>query len=735
MIKNESIENLLATVDIVDVVEKYVPLKRSGANFVGVCPFHDDSHPSMSVSSKLGIFHCFSCKAGGNAIKFIQDYEKISFPEAVEKLAGMYNFALQYTGAKVQERSEEKKVLGILNAYYQSCLYQNSAAVKYLHGRGLSEQSIRKFGLGYAGASAQTIRVLQNEEIPPQDALNAGAVKQNERGLYASFIERITFPIYNHASKLVGFGGRTISDNPAKYVNSPQCALFDKSKIFYAFDLAKKSAIAKKTLIITEGYMDVIMLHQAGIDNAVAVLGTALTPAHLPLIKRAELNVVLSFDGDAAGINAAIKSARLLCLNKIDSSVAIIGGGADPADMIVAGKVRELEQIYASGMESGEFLIRQIAKKYDLARPVQKEAALNEIKEFTAALGPVLAESYQSLVAQILNVSPGSFNLAAGGKNFGAGFEGRNFNEGGSFGSRDFGSYEGRGADGRGGASGSLNGGNFVREQNTARYESSAPPAASARLGRTLLRRKEIAELQIIKSMLLDSEMAQLGLGCLERRDFRMHGDIFEAFLAFARSGGNFKNFIAGEGLNNDVSKNASENSIADTRGGARDNTDGGVDQNSVQSENVNLADGVNSNVQNFGEQSGRNSTGAVNLKGSAQQGANGSEKQEGANNGERWSSSSGANQGEKKAAAQNVQSDQNVQNVQNAESEALENLRALAMDDEILPIGGAALFNDACKILRRNALQELMQKLKNSDAPDKIERILEYQKKINQLK
>nr|WP_314069142.1 DNA primase [uncultured Campylobacter sp.] len=715
MIKNESIENLLATVDIVDVVEKYVPLKRSGANFVGVCPFHDDSHPSMSVSSKLGIFHCFSCKAGGNAIKFIQDYEKISFPEAVEKLAGMYNFALQYTGAKVQERSEEKKVLGILNAYYQSCLYQNPAAVKYLHERGLSDATIRKFGLGYAGASAQTIRVLQNEEIPPQDALNAGAVKQNERGLYASFIERITFPIYNHASKLVGFGGRTISDNPAKYVNSPQCALFDKSKIFYAFDLAKKSAIAKKTLIITEGYMDVIMLHQAGIDNAVAVLGTALTPAHLPLIKRAELNVVLSFDGDAAGINAAIKSARLLCLNKIDSSVAIIGGGADPADMIVAGKVRELEQIYASGMESGEFLIRRIAKKYDLARPVQKEAALNEIKEFTATLGPVLAESYQSLVAQILNVSPASFNLADGGKNFGAGFEGRNFNESGSFGSRDlgaydFGSYEGHGADGRGGASGSLNVGNFVRAQNSARYESSAPPAVSARGGRTLLRRKEIAELQIIKSMLLDGEMAELGLGCLERRDFRMHGDIFEAFLAFARSGGNFKNFIAGEGGNAD--SNAGENFTA-----------GGAGENFNRSKSVNLKSGESSSEQNF---NGQGSASAVNLKGSVQQGANGGEKQDVNNI---------AKQGKKKAAAQNIQNAQSVQNTQNVETEALENLRALALDDEILPIGGAALFNDACKILRRNALQDLMQKLKNSDAPDKIERILEYQKKINQLK
>lgn len=336
---------------------------------------------------------------------------------------------------------------------------------------------------------------------------------------------------------------------------------------------------------------------------------------------------------------------------------------------------------------------------------MQKEAALNEIKEFTAALGPVLAESYQSLVAQILNVSPSSFNLADGGKNFGAGFEGRNFNEGGSFGSHDFGSYKGRGADGRGGASGSLNGGNFNRAQNTARYESSAPPAASARLGRTLLRRKEIAELQIIKSMLLDGEMAQLGLGCLERRDFRMHGDIFEAFLAFARSGGNFKNFIAGESGNAD--SNASENFTA-----------GGTGE-IIQGESVNLKSSENS--------SGQASAGAVNLKGSsAQQGANGGEKQD-ANN--------VAKQGEREAAAQNVQSAQSVQNIQNAETKARENLRALALDDEILPISGVALFNDACKILRRNALQELMQKLKNSDAPDKIERILEYQKKINQLK
>ena len=209
--------------------------------------------------------------------------------------------------------------------------------------------------------------------------------------------------------------------------------------------------------------------------------------------------------------------------------------------------------------------------------------------------------------------------------------------------------------------------------------------------------------------MLLDGEMAELGLGCLERRDFRMHGDIFEAFLAFARSGGNFKNFIAG----GNADSNASENFTAD-----------GAGENFIRGESVNLKIGENSSEQNF---SGQASAGAVNLKdSSAQQGANGGEKQE-INN--------GAKQSEKKAAAQNVQSTQSIQNTQNVENEALENLRALALDDEILPIGGAALFNDACKILRRNALQDLMQKLKNSDAPDKIERILEYQKKINQLK
>ena len=400
MIDPKSIERLKAQTDIVDVVGHYLPLKKSGANFVCVCPFHDDKNPSMSVSPSRGIFHCFSCKAGGDAIKFVMDYEKLSYPEAVEKIAGLQNFTLNYVRGG-EPAKENKHILENANAFYRSLLYKTPAAVEYLYSRGITDELIDKFELGFAPESAQTIRLLQNEQIEPKEALEVGIVKQNENGIYASFINRITFPIYTHAGRLVGFGGRTISGNPAKYVNSPQSAVFDKSTLFYGYHLAKREIFAKNQIIITEGYMDVIMLHKAGFSNAVAVLGTALTTKHLPLLKRGEISVILCFDGDDAGINAATKSALLLAQNEIDGSVVIIEGGADPADMVVAGKVEYLRQIFESGTEIGEFYIRHLASGFDLARPVQKQKALEAIQAFTANLKPVVANSYAPLVAKI----------------------------------------------------------------------------------------------------------------------------------------------------------------------------------------------------------------------------------------------------------------------------------------------------------------------------------------------
>lgn len=485
MIKEESIERLLSIVDIVEVVERYVPLKRSGRNSVGICPFHDDRNPSMSVNSQMGIFHCFSCKAGGNAIKFIMEYEKISYPEAIEKLAASVGFTLEYENNHFGEtKKESKKILELLNGYYQNLLYSNQEALNYLYSRCITDELIRKFGIGWAPASQNTIRLLENEEIEPSEALNVGAIKQNERGFYASFTERITFPICNHTGRLVGFGGRTISNHPAKYVNSPQCSVFDKSRIFYAFDLAKKSAYDKKELIITEGYMDVIMLHKAGFTNAVAVLGTALTELHLPLIKRGNFKVILSFDGDSAGINAAIKSAKLLSTNGIDSSVVIIQDGLDPADMVFRGEIKKLKEIYANSVESGEFLIRNIVKNYDISRPIVKNQALNEIIAYTTTLNPIVAGSYQDLVANLLKIPINSFRLTKNSQ------QNTNFSE-------------------------------FKNEKTQNSVQNGA-----------FSRQKDINELQILKSMVLNKDYLQLFYDYGENDDFKAHKDLLGIVLS-----------------------------------------------------------------------------------------------------------------------------------------------------------------------------------------------------------
>ena len=412
MIDPKSIEKLKNQIDIVNIIEQYIPVKKMGSSYKCVCPFHDDKNPSMSINQNKQMYHCFACKAGGDAVKFVMDYEKLTYPEAIEKIAQISNFSLEYTNDKVPTQKENKHILEKVNAFYRSEFYKNEAAVRYIKSRGINDAMIEKFELGWAGDSKSTIRLLQNENIEPKEALEVGIVKQNEKGIYASFIERITFPIYSHTTRLVGFGGRTISDHPAKYVNSPQSAVFDKSKLLYGYHLARQSIFEKKQIIITEGYLDVIMLHYAGFTNAVAVLGTALTTSHLPLLKRGEISVVLCFDGDGAGINAAIKSSRLLSQNEIDGSVVIIKGGADPADMVFAGRSEELKEMFDSGTELGEFYIEQIVKKYDISRPVQKQKCLEEIMEFTNSLKPVISNSYENLVANLLKIEVGTFSLS-----------------------------------------------------------------------------------------------------------------------------------------------------------------------------------------------------------------------------------------------------------------------------------------------------------------------------------
>lgn len=405
MIDLKSIEQLKLKADIISIISHYTPLKKTGRDtFVGLCPFHADKNPSMSVSSDKGLYHCFSCKAGGDMIKFVMDLENLNFAEAIEKIAQISNFKLTYT-QNFDEKTPNKKILDIANAYYKSLIYQNKTALNYLYERGVNDALIEKFEIGFAPQSNQTLRLLQNEGISSQDALEIGLIKHNENGLYASFISRITFPIRNHNGQLIGFGGRTISNNAAKYINSPQSKIFDKSTILYGYDKAKDSIFEKKRMIIVEGYMDVIMLHKAGFTNSVAVLGTALTQKHIALLKRAFPTVTLCFDGDLAGLNAAFKSSALLAQNEIDANVAILSQTQDPADLVKDGKIDELNKIFENTTEIGEFHIRQIAKKFDLSNPLQKQKAYEEINEFSATLPKVMALSYASFVSEILGIS------------------------------------------------------------------------------------------------------------------------------------------------------------------------------------------------------------------------------------------------------------------------------------------------------------------------------------------
>lgn len=411
MISKNSIENLKNIVDIADVVGSYIPLKKSGANFVCVCPFHNDKHPSMSISPSKGIYHCFSCKAGGDAIKFVMEYEKLGYVEAIEKLASIYNVALEYTSSK-NELKTDKKILENLNLHYKTLLYKNPEALNYLKSRSITDAIIEKWELGWAAGSQNTLNLLQNENIEPKEALEVGAIKQNESGYYASFINRITFPIYNHLGRLVGFGGRTISDNPAKYINSPQSQIFDKSKIFYGYDKAKSEIYRSHSIVICEGYMDCIMLHAAGINNAVAVLGTALTQKHIPLIQRGDIKVTLSFDSDDAGVNAAFKSARLLMEHQIDGKVVLISGGKDPAELVASGKDMELRDMLSGGVELGEFYITQLVKNLNPKTPIEIAKSLKAIQEFSFGLNPIVADAYVSLVSTLLRIDPGSFRLS-----------------------------------------------------------------------------------------------------------------------------------------------------------------------------------------------------------------------------------------------------------------------------------------------------------------------------------
>lgn len=410
MITTDSIEGLKARLDIVDVVGSYIELKRAGANFKAPCPFHDEKSPSFTVNPSRQKYHCFGCGVGGDSISFVMEYEKLNYPEAIEKLASSVNYSLQYSDNN--EKRERSNLLDQLSSWYQKLLDEHTTAKSYLTDRGIFASSIERFGIGYAPSSAQTLEFLKQHRYTIKESVEQGAIGSDGGREFARFIERITFPIHAPNGSIVGFGGRTITGHQAKYVNSSQSAIFNKSRLLYAYPLARESIYKHKEVIVTEGYLDVVMLHQAGFTHSVATLGTALTAEHLPLLRKGEPRVLLAYDGDKPGRAAALKASKLLSTGGFEGGVILFEGGKDPADMIKEGLIKELNALLHRPITFIEFVISEICSGYDLRDPRVKENALNECLGYIKTLSPLMQEEYRPFIASQLGISPSLIRLA-----------------------------------------------------------------------------------------------------------------------------------------------------------------------------------------------------------------------------------------------------------------------------------------------------------------------------------
>jgi DNA primase len=410
--KRESIESFYEKIDGVEYLFVRVKeIKNIGdEELVYDITVKDKTHTFLANHFAVG-----NCGAGGDSVKFVMEYEKLNYPEALEKLAENYNFTLTYTDNK--HNKPRSQVMDSLNKWYQTLLTQNRVASDYVKGRGIFESSVEKFGIGYAPDSNATLNYIRSQQFAIKEAIDMGVVgyEPSRNQTYARFIERVTFPIHSANGSIVGFGGRTITGHQAKYVNSPETAYFNKSRLLYAYHLAKQALYKKNEIIITEGYLDVIMLHQAGFDNAVATLGTALTHEHLPLLRKGDPRVVMAYDGDKAGRAAALKASKLLSASGFNGGVVVFGGGLDPADMVKDGRSEELATMFREPKPFIEFVLDEILSLFDLSNPKEKESCMSEGVSYLKTLSPLLQEEYKTYLASRLGglgVSPSLVKLA-----------------------------------------------------------------------------------------------------------------------------------------------------------------------------------------------------------------------------------------------------------------------------------------------------------------------------------
>lgn len=384
---DELIEEVRSRNDIVDVISGYVRLTKKGSTYFGLCPFHNEKTGSFSVSPNKQMYYCFGCGAGGNVFTFLMQYENFSFPEAMEALAERAGIELpkQEMSAQAKKEADKRQILLEINKaagkYYYMLLRSEHGkqAYEYFKKRELSDATMQKFGLGYSDKYSDDLyRYLRKLGYDDAILKESGLVSIDEvRGGHDKFWNRAMFPIMDVHNKVIGFGGRVMGDGEPKYLNSPETKVFDKSRNLYALNFARQTK--KPQMLLCEGYMDVIVLHQAGFDNAVASLGTAFTSGHASLLKRYTKEVYLTFDSDGAGIKAALRAIPILKEVGLTAKVINMKPYKDPDEFIKALGAEEYQKRIDAAENSFMFEIRILEQKYDMKDPEGKTAFQTEV--------------------------------------------------------------------------------------------------------------------------------------------------------------------------------------------------------------------------------------------------------------------------------------------------------------------------------------------------------------------
>ena len=384
---DELIEEVRSRNDIVDVISGYVRLTKKGSTYFGLCPFHNEKTGSFSVSPNKQMYYCFGCGAGGNVFTFLMQYENFSFPEAMEALAERAGIELpkQEMSAQAKKEADKRQILLEINKaagkYYYMLLRSEHGkqAYEYFKKRELSDATMQKFGLGYSDKYSDDLyRYLRKLGYDDAILKESGLVSIDEvRGGHDKFWNRAIFPIMDVHNKVIGFGGRVMGDGEPKYLNSPETKIFDKSRNLYALNFARQTK--KPQMLLCEGYMDVIALHQAGFDNAVASLGTAFTSGHASLLKRYTKEVYLTFDSDGAGIKAALRAIPILKEVGLTAKVINMKPYKDPDEFIKALGAEEYQKRIDAAENSFMFEIRILEQKYDMKDPEGKTAFQTEV--------------------------------------------------------------------------------------------------------------------------------------------------------------------------------------------------------------------------------------------------------------------------------------------------------------------------------------------------------------------